>query len=329
LALFPKEKPLYHNKDLKETGAATAMQHKDVNQSRTTGQSGLRIRISARSDRETDPQLKLMWGDHWVKQELVKGFFEAGSTVTDQEPDVILHLFGGPPKKRFSSQTQNLVWLYSHPDLVTKENLRGYDHIFCASEDFIPKLRAMGYSLITYLPACTSKTPVNVMLKYNVIFLGNARTSRSDGRAVVDAVKKTGADFKVWGNLWDTLLPASNVGGRYWPYENIQDLYASARITINDHHPDMAREGFVSNKVFDILASGGFVISDKNPGLDRIFDGCVPQFESTEELKELLARFQNDSDERTALMERGREVALSHTYSYRIQTFLQEMDSFG
>ena len=60
-------------------------------------------------------------------------------------------------------------------------------------------------------------------------------------------------DFKVWGNLWEHILPGKYYGGRYWDYRRLGALYASARITLTDHHPDMAREGFVSNKIFDIL----------------------------------------------------------------------------
>lgn len=296
----------------------------DKKLARLKSRSDIKIRINARSDRETDPQLKLMWGDHWVKQELAKGFEQAGLIVTDNKPDAILHLFGGPPKKPLPLETINLVWVYSHPDLVTPTNLQGYDRIYCASRDYILKLHAMGYRDVAYLPACTSKTPLQTPLKYNVIFLGNARTSRSDGRSVVDAVRKTGVDFKVWGNLWETLLPPENVGGRYWPYETIQELYASARITINDHHPDMAREGFVSNKVFDILASGGFVLSDRNTGLDDIFEGTVPQFDSVEELKILLERFESDEKERSALMEQGRRIALSHSYVGRVRQFKED-----
>ena len=104
-----------------------------------------------------------------------------------------------------------------------------------------------------------------------MIFLGNARESRPDGRAIVGDMIRTGLDFKVWGNLWESILPPKNYGGRYWDYERLEELYASAKITLNDHHPDMEREGFVSNKVFDILASGGFVISGKNKGLAPIF----------------------------------------------------------
>lgn len=98
----------------------------------------------------------------------------------------------------------------------------------------------------------------------------------------------------------------------------MENLYASARITLNDHHPDMAREGFVSNKIFDILAGGGFVISDTNPGLNRIFGSLVPQYGSPEHLRELVGYYLERDDERRSRMKMARKIALTHTYRQRV-----------
>jgi spore maturation protein CgeB/predicted SAM-dependent methyltransferase len=128
---------------------------------------------------------------------------------------------------------------------------------------------------------------------------------------------QTPYDFKVWGNLWEHILPRKYYGGRYWDYRRLDELYACARITLTDHHPDMAREGFVSNKIFDILASGGFAISDRNAGLDKIFGKAVPQYESPDHLKELVEFYLSHPDERERLMLAGREIALGNTYRDR------------
>ena len=106
--------------------------------------SRVTIRIKARSD--TDPNRQL-WGDHWLKVELGRELVRLGLSLVEKDPDVILHLFGSPVKNPpLPEHTYNLVWLYSHPDLVTPHNLMQFDKIFCASELFIPKLQAMGYS---------------------------------------------------------------------------------------------------------------------------------------------------------------------------------------
>lgn len=283
----------------------------------------LSVGIHTRSDREADPKLRLLWGDHWVSQELGKALSGLGFAQTPGQPDISIHLFGSPARA-YDAHALNLVWLYSHPDMVTVENLRPFDYIFCASAHFLPKLRAMGYLNIELMPACTSKAPVQIPVEHDLIFLGNARASRSDGRAIVRDMIRTGLDFKVWGNLWESLLPAENYGGGYWDYGRLEELYASAKITLNDHHPDMEREGFVSNKVFDILASGGFVISGKNKGIAPLFEDAVPEYESADHLKAMVKYYLGHPDERQRLMAKGQKIARTHTYGQRALQITRE-----
>jgi hypothetical protein len=282
------------------------------------------IDIHTRSDRENDPQMRLLWGDHWVRKELERELSGLGFDKDPNNPDINIHLFGSPAKY-YDERALNMVWLYSHPDRATTENLQQFDFIFCASSHFLPKLRAMGYLNVEFMPACTSKTPIKAPFEYDTIFLGNARESRTDGRVVVGDMMRTGLDFKVWGNLWGSILPKKNYGGRYWDYERLEELYARSKITLNDHQPDMAREGFVSNKVFDILASGGFVISGKNKGLAPIFEDSVPEYESPEHLKEIVEYYLNHTEERQRLMAKGLKIARTHTYRERAIRFVKEL----
>jgi hypothetical protein len=283
-------------------------------------QGTISVGVHTRSGRETDPQTRLLWGDHWVRQKLEKEISGLGFDQGRNNPDINIHLFGSPVKD-YDERALNMVWLYSHPDMVTIENLRQFDYIFCASLHFLKKLRVIGYLNVEFMPACTSKIPVPAPFEHDIIFLGNARGNRPDGRAIVGDMMRTGLDFKVWGNLWESILPQKYYGGRYWEYGRLEELYASAKITLNDHHPDMEREGFVSNKVFDILASGGFVISGKNRGLAPIFKDSVPEYESAEHLKELVEYYLGNSEKRQCLMEQGLKIAKTHTYAERAVQF--------
>ena len=283
--------------------------------------SPLSIAIHSPSDKEHNPDMRPLWGDYWVKEELTSEFKNMGLVVSDADPDIILHLFGFPPKT-LSKKTYNIAWIYSHPDLVTSENLRQFDKITCAAVSFIPKLDVFGYLNRETMPACSSKKPLTVKPVHDMIFLGNARKSRPDGRGVVADMRASGLDFKVWGNLWEQFLPSKYYGGHYWAYEKLDELYASARITLNDHHPDMTREGFVSNKVFDILASGGFVISQANAGLVSIFGGSVPQYETPEQLRTLACYFLENPSKREAIRLQGQKTALKYTYRKCVKQFL-------
>jgi hypothetical protein len=289
----------------------------------------VRVYIQSRSDRDRDEARRLMWGDHWVKRELSLALSRLGLAVAeepDHKTEAVIHLFGSPPR-RLPARTRNLVWLYSHPDQVDAENLRSFEHVFCASPLFVPRLKALGYDRVSVLPACTAKKPLAAPLARDLVFLGNARQEVAGGRAVVRDLGETARDFKVWGSRWEKLLPARYYGGPYWAYERLEELYASARITLTDHHPDMAREGFVSNKVFDVLASGGFVISDENRGLRPLFGEAVPEYTSAAHLRDLIDFYLGREDERQRLMLLGRSIALAHTYQDRAETFRRFLEA--
>lgn len=281
------------------------------------GLEQVRIRVLSPSDFDQDPSRRKLWGDHWVKYELEMEFNRHGLTVVNGQTDVILYLFGVPISD-LPSNTYNMVWLYSHTDLVTPENLKQFDKIFCLSPSYVPKLNAMGYDNVEQMIGATSKKPIDVPKKYDIVFVGNPRGPK--GRQIISDIGEVPYTFKVWGNGWEKILPERYIGGRYFDNQRLGELYASSLISINDHHPDMAKDGLVAVKIFDILASGGFAISDKNTGIAEIFGDTVPQYESPEHLRELLDLYIARPDERLKLMEKGRKIALSHTYKKKLSS---------
>ena len=282
----------------------------------------VRIRVVSPSDFDTDSSRRILWGDHWVKYELEREFKNLGLSVVENDPDVILYLFGIPVSS-LPQKTYNMVWLYSHPDMVTPQNLRDFDKIFCLSSSYINKLRAMGYDDVELMIGATSKRPIKTEKKYDIVFVGNPRGPK--GRQIITDIGEVPYNFKVWGNGWEQILPPKYIGGRYFDNQKLGELYASSLISINDHHPDMAREGFVAVKIFDILASGGFAISDKNTGIPEIFGNAVPQYESPQHLRELLDFYIAHPAERLNLMDKGRKIALSHTYRERTEQFVKNL----
>lgn len=284
---------------------------------------GQRISIVSNSDTDPNLYLQLQWADYWVKYELIKAFGEMDCAVTNVEPDVIIHLFGSP--RKLPNNTYKIVWIYSHPDLVNARVLQQYDKIFCLSPSFTKKINQMGFEAELMIGA-TAKRPAQREIKYDIVFVGNSRWELPYGRKIVHGVGETPYNFKVWGTGWEKILPPKYYGGQYFDNQRLDELYASSLITLNDHRQDMAREGFVAVRIFDILASGGFCISDKNSGIKEIFGDSVPQYESPEHLRELTDFYINHPDERLKLMEKGRKIALSHTWQKKAEQFLKGID---
>jgi spore maturation protein CgeB len=85
----------------------------------------------------------------------------------------------------------------------------------------------------------------------------------------------------------------------------------------------MRDEGFVANRVYDVLASGGFVISDDVVGIENEFDGAVPVYEDRDELWRLIETYLADPAGRATLAERGRRIVIErHTFDVRIDAML-------
>jgi spore maturation protein CgeB len=185
----------------------------------------------------------------------------------------------------------------------------------------------MGFNADLMIGA-TARRPICAEIKYDIVFVGNTALMRG-GRAIVRDLGETKYNFKVWGRGWEGILPEKNRAGSYIDNWSLGNLYASSLIALSDHRENMRREGFVTLRVFDILASGGFCISDRNRGLDEIFGDAVPQYDSPGQLRELIDFYVEHPEERARLMKKGREIALGHTWQKRAEQFLSGLEMFN
>lgn len=278
------------------------------------------------------------WGDLAFARALQAGFERHGWHATvhagdgwDDEAsrvaEVALHLFGVrvPPVR--PGQT-SLLWVISHPDRLTAHLCDTYDLVFVASEPFRDLL------------ADRIRTPVLALLQatdpgrfhpepggpqHEVLFVGNSRRVR---RPILDAVGATGHDLAVYGSNWtEALLDPRYVRGTWIPNDELHRYYAAADIVLSDHWPDMRDEGFISNRVYDALASGAFVLSDRVPGLDEAFDGAVATFGPDDDLGSIIDRWLADPAGRAAAAERGRAAVLArHTFDQRADAIIATLD---
>jgi spore maturation protein CgeB len=154
----------------------------------------------------------------------------------------------------------------------------------------------------------------------DVVFVGN---SRGVMRNAVQWSIDRGLALSVYGSGWDDRIPDALVIAEYVPNERLAATYRGASIVLNDHWPGMAAAGFISNRVFDALAAGGFVLSDPVAGLEDVFGDTVPIYRDAEELERLVERYREHPDERAELAARGRAiVAEEHSFARRARQFI-------
>jgi hypothetical protein len=223
----------------------------------------------------------------------------------------VIHLWGQPTCLPGSGT--RLLWIHSNPDKITPSVLSQYDKIYCVSNVFATEIRRMGYPCEVLQQGTSKRRVLETKLKYDVVFVGNARFELGGTRPIVDAMGKPDIDFKVWGTGYRT-LPARYWVGAYFENSELDALYAASRISLNDHRPAMAAAGFINPRVFDILAAGGFCISDPNPAITDLFGDAVPQYSSPAHLRELIAYYLDHEEERQILAQRGHVIAIQYTW---------------
>jgi GT2 family glycosyltransferase/spore maturation protein CgeB len=241
-----------------------------------------------------------------------------------QDADVVVHLRGLTP---YSPQPAhvNVLWIISHPDEVSPVECERYDLVLVASEPFAAMLRDKIDVPVELLLQATDPALFRPMpdpaLASELLFVGNSR--RQLRKAVAWALERD-LPLTLLGAEWEDLVGAERVSGSHVPNHLLSAYYASASIVLNDHWPDMATQGFVSNRIFDALAAGALVISDPVEGLEDLLGDAVPTFSDADELERMVRHFLADPEERHRIALQGMELVRNlHTFDHRAARFTE------
>ena len=118
---------------------------------------------------------------------------------------------------------------------------------------------------------------------------------------------------------------ASSTRSWWWrttcPTRSCPSVYSSAGVVLNDHWGTMRPWGFVSNRLFDVLACGTPVISDPMPGIEELFAApcasTAPRASCGTLVDEVLARPSRGPEARRAGS--ARAVLAAHTFDHRAE----------
>lgn len=285
-----------------------------------------RFAIVAYSDVESDPQRRLRWGDFWVKERLARVINNMGHEIVDSDPDVLVHLFG-VPLSSLPNDSFRIVWIHSHPDLITRENLSQYHEVFCLSPFFAERIASWGIP-VRLLFGFTDFEPISgAALEHEVVFVGNAKGKQ--GRKIIqDLGDLTALPFKleVWGEGWHGILPEKCWKGLYYPNEQLNRLYATSMVVLNDHHLDMRREGFINPRILDVLGSGGVCVSDPNPVIDLLLPSLVTTYCNSGDLLQIVIELIKDSSRRHWIAENGPKEVRHYTSAALAQAIVRAVE---
>ncbi len=141
-----------------------------------------------------------------------------------------------------------------------------------------------------------------------VLFVGSNHTGR--GRKSVDYAVKSGADLSLYGKFWDKGEYQEALKGSYIDNDELYKYYANAKIVLNDHRQDMAYWGFVSNRIYDVSASGGFVFTDYMKEIEAEYGDSIAMYKDFDEFKEKLEYYLTHEEERKDMVKRAYKITL-------------------
>ncbi|MBU1228768.1 MAG: glycosyltransferase [Proteobacteria bacterium] len=125
---------------------------------------------------------------------------------------------------------------------------------------------------------------------------------------------------------WSQLLGGA-LGHRLHPelnyYEDLPGFYPLSEVNFNCTSLQM--KGAVNQRVFDVPASGAFLLTDHRSQIERLFepDVEIALYRNQEEIAPLMARFLADPEARERLAAAGRaRVLAEHTYEHRLSALL-------
>lgn len=253
------------------------------------------------------------WGDYHFAIEVRKEFESLGYKVRidclnewngyRSLNDDINIVFRGLNNFRTRDDQLNIMWLISHPDLVSEVELKNYNYIFIASKKYLHKL--MGFLEIDnleYLPQASAfqvdtldedilkKTP-----EHDILFIGN---SRNVYREVVKWCVEKNLPISIYGGGWNNLVPAKYIKSEFLDNSLLPYYYKKAKLVLNDHWDDMRSNGFISNRIYDILSVGGRLLTDNVVGIEEIKSENLYVYKDKKDfysiIDNILQRKQND-----------------------------------
>lgn len=268
-------------------------------------------------------------GDFFLANDLKKGFEKLGYKVSyrfrEDYDDLklgnagnILYFKGYYNFKHLpgvkKDNRKRVLYLYYveafHPDILGE-----VDRIACASQKMIDEvIKPGGYDGV-HVPQFTNPerfrpTPKEQDKAFKVLFVGSNYTTQ--GRKSVDYAILANADLAVFGKFWKKSLDLKYLKGEFIDNDELYKYYANADIVLNDHREDMRYYGFVSNRIYDVTATGGFVLTDYMPEVEQAYGNSVAMYKDYYDFKDKLEYYLAHPEERELMAEKAREITLRY-----------------
>ena len=282
------------------------------------------IKISAKQEQQKH------FGDWYFAKSLSKAMqyfghkvqvdnYDNWFNVESPQMDLVINLRGLRAYQPILDQT-SFMWLISHPDEVSIQEIQQYQHCFIASNHHYQKLEKLSVKNISLLPQCTDTSifkKIASAKKDKLLFVGN---SRNVFRKSVKFALNAGYKIDVIGKDWKQFIPVKYIQAEFIPNEKLYQLYNEYTIVLNDHWEDMLTQGYVSNRLFDASACGATILSDCPKGSKHL----IPEIYYYKDQTSFKEQVETIQASKTQPLQHYYEVHNKHTFLKRAETILHQ-----
>ena len=276
------------------------------------------------------------WGDTYFARSLAAAMERRGQHVAvdrrdardrdSRDFDDVLLVLRGLDRVAPRPGLLNVEWIISHPDMIRPEEVVGFDAVYAASSSWATRMSSEWGLPIDPLLQCTDVRwfhPDRAAPDTGpqLLFVGN---SRGVYRYAVRSALAIGADLTLYGNDWTEFVDRDRITSGGVANEEVGALYGSAGIVLNDHHLDMRRDSFASNRLFDAAACGARILSDRIDGLEETFGGLVLPFDDEHELARLVTPPYDAFPDNAARREIATRIVAEHSFDRRAETLIDD-----
>ena len=276
------------------------------------------------------------WGDLYFANEIATSLTKLGHTARvdfrndvnhpDSANDDVVLVLRGVERIRPQVGAINLLWIISHPSRISKHEVKSFDSVFAASNSWAEKASKRFGREVQSLLQATNPDKFNPTVAEpdsgeEILFIGN---TRNEFRQVIRDCIQVGISPSIYGKDWDRFVSKDLVKGAFVPNEDVAGMYRSAGVVLNDHWADMAKHGFLSNRLFDAVASGGRVVSDDVADINEVFGEAVAVYRTPSELAELCSKAnRNIWGSQDEISIRANQIGIEHSFDQRAKTLVQ------
>jgi len=190
-----------------------------------------------------------------------------------------------------------------------------FDDIFICHKTYDKEYKEFYKKPLHYMPQCGHAAPLEKgrKIEWDMVFLGNAKSNRYYHKDRAPFIEKVGKAVRL-----KNITGEGQTKDQHW-------IYNQSKYSLAMSFPMI--EG-TSNRLYNILSSGGFCITKYYPGLEKQFrhGKHLVWFHNAKECMELIEYYNTHEEERKKIAKAGHEQYLKkHTAAHRLHNMFDIM----